>query len=70
MFEIGFHVLHREIISCPNAKIIVKLLRLDSARLQIILVLNSLDVWYGPSNVIRARKLPRLFKEKKNVGAS
>jgi len=35
IFEIGFHVLHRETISNPNAKAMVKLPSPDIARLQI-----------------------------------
>jgi hypothetical protein len=35
IFEIGFHVFHRETISSPTAKTMVKPPRLDSARLQI-----------------------------------
>jgi hypothetical protein len=34
LFEIGFHVLHRETISNPNAKAMVELPSPDVARLQ------------------------------------
>lgn len=45
IFEISFHVLHRETISSPTAKMLEKPSRPDSARLHIILALNSLDVY-------------------------
>lgn len=47
IIEIGFQVLHRETITRPSAKTLVKLPRPGSARLQIMPVLSDLYVWYG-----------------------
>lgn len=48
MFEIGFHILHGETISDPNAKVMVKPIwaRLGAARLHIIPARNDENVKY------------------------